>query len=182
MSIYADPSDAALWLDGDAFRAPAGTALPTDIFASALAGWEAFGGIKAGFVVDRPREVTKLTVWNKPGTYRTRKGDEEGVIKMRPVDMSKATALTLLTGGSIVAGAGGYEWVEGDEEVFALIVRVKDGVKEKAYYMQKAELGNRPSETLNDEDLAGWDMEISALVPDDGSRFIRPFTKTNPLA
>lgn len=182
MSNYADPSKSLLWRDGDAFRAPAGTALPADIFATTLVGWEAFGGIKAGFVVERPREVKKLTVWNKDGTYRTSKGDEEGIIKMRPVDMSKATALTLLTGGSIVAGAGGYELVEGDEEQFAYIARVIDGTKQKAYFMKKAELGNRPVETLNDEDLAGWDMEINALVPDDGSRFIRPFVKDNPLA
>lgn len=182
MSTYADPSKAALWLDGDAFRAPAGTAIPADIFASSLSGWEAFGGIKAGFSVERTRDVTKLTVWNKQGTYRTSKGDEEAVIKMRPVDLSKATALTLLTGGSIVAGNGGYEWVEGDEENFALIVRVVDGTKKKAYYLKKAELGNRPTDTLNDDDLAGWDFEITALIPDDGSRPIRPFTESNPLA
>lgn len=182
MSTYADPSKAALWLDGDAFRAPAGTALPADIFAASLSGWEAFGGIKAGFTVERTVETTKLTVWNKTGTYRQRKGDEESTIKMRPVDLSKATALTLLTGGSMVAGAGGFEWVEGAEEQFALIIRVVDGTKKKAYFLKKAELVNRPGDVLNDDDLAGWDLEITALIPDDSSAPIRPFTLTNPLA
>lgn len=181
MSTYADPSKAALWLDGDAFRAPAGTELPADIFAASLTGWEAFGGIKAGFTVTRTRETTKLTVWNKTGTYRQRKGDEESTITMRPVDMSKATALTLLTGGSIAAAGGGFEWTEGDEEQFALIVRVVDGTKKKAYFLKKAELVNRPNDVLNDDDLAGWDLEITALIPDDGSASIRPFTESNPL-
>lgn len=182
MSNYADPSKARVWLDGDAFRAPAGTALPADIFAATLTGWDPFGGIQAGFEVERAQELTKLSIWNKSGTYRQVKGDEEGTIRMRPVDQSKATALTLLTGGSIVAGAGGYEWVEGDSENFALIIRVVDGNTKKAYFMKKAELGNRPTETLNDEQLAGWDMEITPLVPDDGSKPIRPFTTENPLA
>lgn len=182
MSNFADPSKAAVWLDGDAFRAPANTALPADIWASTLTGWDAFGGIQAGFNVERTQEVTKLKIWNKTGIYRTRKGDEEGTIKMRPVDLSKAVALTLLTGGSIVAGGGGFEWVEGESENFALIVRVVDGTTKKAYVLRKAELTNKPPDVLNDENLYGWDMEITPLIPDDGSPAIRPFTGTNPLA
>jgi hypothetical protein len=182
MSNFADPSKAALWLDGDAFRAPSGTAVPADIFASSLTGWEAFGGIQAGFVIQRPRETEKLTIWNADGTYRQKKGQEEPVIQMRPVDLSKAVALTLLTGGSISAANGGYEWLEGDEEQFALIVRVVDGTKKKAYYAEKGELNNRPEETLNDEQLAGWDMEIAPLVPDGGGKPLRIFTESNPLA
>ncbi|GAA3877796.1 hypothetical protein GCM10022243_48140 [Saccharothrix violaceirubra] len=182
MSTYADPSKAVVWLDGDAFRAPAGTALPADIFAASLSGWEAFGGIKAGFTVQRTQEITKFTIFNANGTYLSVKGDEDGTIKMRPVDMSKATALTLLTGGSIVAAAGGYEWVKGDDEKFAYICRVSAGTRRKAYFLKKSELANIPDDVLNDEDLAGWDMEISPLIPDDGSRFIRVFTESNPLA
>lgn len=182
MSDYADPSKARLWLDGDAFRAPAGTALPADIFASTLTGWEAFGGIQAGFEVERTQDTENLKVWNKDGVYRKRKGDEEGTIRMRPVDMSKATALTLLVGGSISAGAGGYEWIDGADENFALILRVVDGTEKKAYFMKKATLNNKPTETLNDEQLEGWDMEIAPLAPDDGTRSLRKFTSSNPLA
>lgn len=182
MSNFADPSKAFLWLDGDAFRASAGTSLPADIFASSLSGWDAFGGIQAGFTIERPRETEKLSIWNAKGTYRTKKGQEEPKIAMRPTDLSKATALTLLTGGSITAAAGGYQWNEGDEEFFALIVRVLDGVKKKAYFIEKGELSNRPSETLNDEQLMGWDMEIAPLIPDGGGKPIIPFTDNNPLA
>lgn len=182
MSNFADPSKAVVWLDGDAFRAPANTALPADVFASTLSGWDAFGGIQAGFNVTRTREIERFTIFNKVGTYASRKGDEEATIALRPVDLSKAVALTLLTGGSVTAVAGGYEWVEGEDEKFALIVRVTAGTKKKAYVMRKAELANRPPDVLNDEALYGWDMEISPLIPDDGSPFIRPFTDNNPLA
>jgi hypothetical protein len=182
MSDFADPSKANVWLDGDAFRAPAGTEIPADIFADSLAGWEAFGGIKAGFVLEQPRENTRLTVWNKKGTYRNRKGQEEPIFRMRPVDMSKATALTLLVGGSITAANGGFKWERGDEEEFAFIIRVEDGEDMKAYYCEKSELLNTPPENLNDEDIAGWDMEISPLVPDSGGKPVIPFTTSNPLA
>ncbi|HYD01495.1 MAG TPA: hypothetical protein VEB22_09740 [Phycisphaerales bacterium] len=182
MSNFADPSKAVVWLDGDAFRAPANTALPADVFAATLTGWDAFGGIQAGFTVERTQEIERFTIFNKTGTYASRKGDEEATITMRPVDLSKAVALTLLTGGSITAVAGGYEWVEGASENFALIVRVTAGTKKKAYVMRKAELANRPTDVLNDEQLYGWDMQISPLIPDDGSPFIRVITDNNPLA
>lgn len=181
MSTYADSSKSRLWLDGDAFRAPAETALPADIFATTLTGWEAFGGIQAGFEVERTQNVNRLTIWNKSGTYRQTKDDEEATIRMRPVDMSKATALTLITGGSITSGGGGFEWIEGDTETFALILRVLDGSQKMGYYIRKAELGTRPTETLNDEQLMGWDMDIVPLVPADGSKPLRRFTTSNPL-
>lgn len=183
MSTYADPSKAMLWLDGDAFRAPAGTAVPADIFAATLVGWEAFGGIQAGYVVERPRETTELEIWNADDVYRLKKDSEKPVITLRPVDLSKATALTLLTGGSIVAANGGFRWDEGDEENFALIVRALDGTATKhAHYVEKGTLLNRPSGTYNDEQLMGWDLEIKTLAPDSGGKSIVPFSLTNPLA
>jgi hypothetical protein len=185
MSDYASPADARLWLDGDAFRAPAGTELPDDIFASALEGWDAFGGIKAGFSREPSQDNTPLPVWNKRGTYRLKKGDKVETIKFRPVDYSKASALTLLTGGSIAetsVGSNVFEWIEGDEEFFALIIRVVDGTEWKAYFLKKSELANKPTETMDGEDIEGWDLEIQDLVPDDGSKSIRKFTSSNPLA
>ncbi|UKD55156.1 hypothetical protein L3Q65_46140 [Amycolatopsis sp. FU40] len=185
MSDYASPSKTRLWLDGDAFRAPAGTALPADIFASALAGWDAFGGIKAGFSRETSQDNTNLTIWNKKGTYRQKKGEKTETIKLRPVDVSKATALTLLQGGSIAetsTGSGIWEWIEGTDENFAFICRVQDGSEWKAFYLKKSTLANKPPETMDGEDLEGWDIEIIDLVPDDGSLSIRKFTSSNPLA
>jgi hypothetical protein len=183
MSNFADPSKSRLWLDGDAFRAAAGTAIPADIFAASLSGWDAFGGIQAGFTIERPRNVEKLTIWNAEGTYRQKKDQEEPSIQLRPVDLSKATALTLLTGGSLVSANGGLRWDEGDEEFFAMIVRVVDGTSKAAYYMEKSELANRPTEVLNDEQLMGWDMEVSPLIPDGGGKPLIRFTDPsyNPL-
>jgi hypothetical protein len=185
MSDFASPAKARLWLDGDAFRAPANTALPADIFASALAGWEPFGGIKAGFSKETAQDNTPLTVWNKRGTYRQKKGDRSETIKFRPVDVSKATALTLLSGGSIVetsSGSGIWEWVKGNEENFGLIIRVLDGTEKKAYFLKKSELATEPPHTMDGEDIEGWDLEVIDLIPDDGSDSVRMFTTSNPLA
>lgn len=182
MSDFANPAKSRLWLDGDAFRAPENTALPADIFAATLTGWEAYGGIKAGFEVEETQENERLTVWNKDGTYRLKKGDVEAQIRFRPVDESKATALTRLRGGSISAAAGGFEWARGDEEQFAVIIRVQDGAEWAAYYAKKAEIDTIPTDTLNDDDIAGHDLVLVPLIPDDGSDQLRYFTKTNPLA
>lgn len=181
MSNFANPAKSRLWMDGDAFRAPENTAVPADIFATSLSGWDAFGGIKAGFTVTETQQVDKLTIWNKKGTYRLKKGTVEGSIKFRVVDESKATALTRLRGGSVTSSNGGYEWVIGDEEQFAVIVRVVDGSEMTAYYAKKSELNALPEDALDDSDVAGWDLELIPLIPDDGSDELRMWTKTNPV-
>ncbi|MCA1185706.1 hypothetical protein LCD36_04470 [Saccharopolyspora sp. 6T] len=187
MSNKIDSSKARLWLDGDAFRAPKETPLPEDIFADELTGWDAFGGIKAGFQIETEREVEDLDVWNNTtgAAYRKRKNPAQPSIALRPVDNSKATALTLLSGGTITETAedsGIFEWIEGDEPEFGLILRVYDGDERKGYFIKRGELNNIPTEAMNGEDLEGWDLEVGPLAPADGSKAIRKFTTYNPLA
>jgi hypothetical protein len=183
MSNFADPSKTFLPLDGDAFRAPENTALPADIFAATLTGWDAYGAIKAGFVAETTQENTKIKVFNKQGTYRLKLGQEETQLRFRPVDAkNKAVALTNLRGGSVSAAAGGFEHIRGTEEEFALIIRVQDGNEWIAYYAKRAALESVPGETLDGEDIVGYDYILNPLVPDDGSVACRKFTKTNWIA
>lgn len=187
MSTFADPSKARLWLDGDAFRAPVGTVMPDDIFADDLTGWDAFGGIKAGFALTTDQDVTDVPVWNnKSGApYKKIKQPPVPTIALRPVDYSKATVLTLLRGGSVAeteVDSGIWELIEGDDEKFALILRVYDGTHKKGYYINTAELSNKPEENMGaDDDVEGFDLEIGPLAPSDGTKAIRKFLTENPL-
>jgi hypothetical protein len=185
MSTYVDAADTRLWLDGDAFRAPAGTALPVDPFASSLAGWAAFGLIKAGFTVTTAQNITNLDGWNNTSgaPVRVKKEPPQPTIKMRPEQYSVATVLTLLRGGSITNVTGSiYEMVSGTDENFALLLRVIDGTDKKAYYVAKGTLNTIPEEVMDGQDLEGWDLEITPLLPDDGSKALRKFLNSNPLA
>lgn len=185
MSTYANPDKAHVWLDGDAFRAPAGTALPADIFATSLSGWSAFGGIKAGFTITSDRDVTDIDIWNNESgaPYKRIKQSPAVTVAMRAVDYSPATVLTLLRGGSISSAAGGFEMVTGDDENFAFIMRVVDGSDKKAYFVAKAELLTIPEENMGaDDDVEGFDFEIGPLAPADGTPAVRRFLTSNPLA
>jgi hypothetical protein len=184
MSNYANSDLARVWEDGDAFRAPTGTAIPTNIFAASLAGWDAFGGIRAGFSVKKDQTIDDLDIWNnKSGApYKRKKQPIKPTIALEPVDLSKATALTILRGGSIVAASGGYEYIEGDEEDFALIIRVYDGAEMDAYYVEKGELTSIPEEKLDGQDIAGWPLEIGPLAAPSGGKSIRKFSTRNALA
>jgi hypothetical protein len=184
MSSYANSDLARVWEDGDAFRAPTGTAVPADIFAPSLAGWEAFGGIRAGFTVTKDQTIDELDIWNnKSGAaYKRKKQPVKPTIALEPVDESKATVLTILRGGSIVAANGGYEHIEGADEDFALIVRVYDGDDKKAYYVEKGELGTIPEDKMDGADISGYPLEIAPLAPPSGGKAVRKFTTTNPLA
>ena len=185
MSNFADSNKARIWLDGDAFRAPALTSLPADIFASSLSGWSAFGGIKAGFTVTTSQDTTDVQIWNNESgaPYKRIKQPPSVSIALRPVDYSVATVLTLLRGGSMSAAAGGFEMVDGEDENFAFIMRVVDGTQKKAYYVAKCELANIPEESMGaDDDVEGWDLTLGPLDPGNGSKAVRRFLSSNPLA
>lgn len=188
MSDFANPDKARLWLDGDAWRAPAGTVLPADIFADTLeTAWVPFGGIKAGFTLTVSQDTTDVDVWNnKSGApYKRIKQPPSPSIALRPVDYSKATVLTLLRGGSVAETAvdsGMFELIEGDAEQFAIVLRVVDGTHQKAYYIAKSELTNVPEETMGaDDDVEGFDLEIGPLAPTGGGKAVRKFLTENPI-
>lgn len=188
MSTFADPTKSRLWLDGDAFRAPASTALPTNIFAPTLAtAWVAFGGIKAGFQLQTAQDVNEVDVWNnKSGApYKRIKQPPKPSITLRPVDYSKATVLTLLRGGSVAETAtssGMWEMLPADTENFAFIMRVVDGTHQKAYYVPVCELTNIPDETMGaNDDVEGFDIELGPLAPSGGGLAVRKFLTENPL-
>lgn len=188
MSSNTDASKSRLWVDGDAFRSPAGTAFPTvDLFtADTFTGWDAYGAIKAGFEVTKDQENTNLTVWNGRGAYRKKRGEKITNVALRPVDESKATLMTLLRGGSVAeteTGSGVFEYIASDDEEFALLLICRDpGFGSKAYYLERATLDNDPNEVINDDDLNGYDLVVTALEPDGGGKAIRTFADVNPLA
>jgi hypothetical protein len=161
--------------------------VPADPFATSIAGMDAFGGIKAGFTITPNQDVTDLDIWNNESgaAYYTSKKPPSYGVKFRPVDYSKATALTLLRGGSIAetgVGSGIYRWTEGDDEEFSFLLRVVNGAKKKAYYIARCTLATIPEEVMNDEDLEGWDLELKPLAPSGGVKAIQKFTTENPLA
>ncbi|GAC59343.1 hypothetical protein [Gordonia sihwensis] len=190
MSTTPDNSKAYVWQDGDAYRAPAGTALPEDPWAHPLVTgtspgvtWDAFGGIQAGFNLEPNQDIKKHTIFNKrDSTYALSRGPREDTTKFRAVDYSKAAVLTSLLGGEIVQVGTSevYKWVGGNAEEFALIWTLADpsnaSTDRVGFYTEKATLSSPPPRTFAGEDLDGWEFEILALSP------LVPISNWNPLA
>ena len=181
MSDHAAPEKAYVWLDGDGYRASAGTGIPTDPFAvnpvTGGVNWDAYGGIEAGFEVTPTRDVTPKRVWNRRlAPYKVIKSPTEERVKLRPVDYSVATVLTALQGGSIsVVSPGVHRWNPGDDEEFALLLVLRDEEASQAFYSSRVTLTTPPPRTFGGEDLDGFELELLALEP------IVPLTSFNPL-
>ncbi|MEU9515921.1 hypothetical protein [Micromonospora sp. NPDC048169] len=181
MSDHAAPEKAYVWLDGDGYRAPAGTGIPTDPFAiNPVTGgvtWDAYGGIEAGFEVTPTRDVTPKRVWNRRlAPYKVIKSPTEERVKLRPVDYSVATVLTALQGGSIsVLSPGVHRWNPGDDEEFALLLCLRDETASQAFHSSRVTLTTPPPRTFGGEDLDGFELELLALEP------FTPLTSFNPL-
>ncbi|WHT21020.1 hypothetical protein N8J89_08115 [Crossiella sp. CA-258035] len=189
MSIYADSAEAVLWVDGDAFRGAANLTAPTDPFAAAPASLEAYGAVKAGFTITPSQDKKTFDVWNNESgaAFFEFDGQTTQTIKFRVSQMSKAAVLTELKGGSIAETAGGsgiWKWTKGSGEEFSLLLQLKssDSLKKMAYWAPRAKLAAEPELVKNDEDLDGWEFEITILAPSGGGQALTPYSNWNPLA
>ena len=192
MSTTPNSAKAYVWQDGDAFRAPEGTALPADPFTETLplqtgTGtpiiWDAFGGVQAGFELTPDQEVKKHKIFNKRlSTYAISRGPREDTTKFKAVDFGKATVLTALCGGEIVeiGSTGVFQWIGGNAENFALLWRLGDPSNASenrfGFYTSSATLASPPPRTFAGEDLDGYNLEILALEP------LTPISNYDPLA
>lgn len=193
VSTTPDNSKAYVWQDGDAFRAPAGTALPAGAFGALplISGtapnevnWDPFGGIQAGFERTPDQETTKHRIFNyREAAYAVSRGPLEQTTKFRAVDYSKASVLTVLSGGSITEtapGSGIFEWLFGDGDEFAFLCLLAEPSNASAFrmgfYTPKATLATPPPQKIDGTSLDGWDLEIVSLAP------LVPITNINPLA
>lgn len=186
MSTYANPDKATVYLDGDAFRAPAGTGLPTDVFAGSLVTgtapgvtWDAYGGVEKGLDIAPEQDVKKHYVFNKrDSAYAVTTGPRSDTFKFRAVDRSKATFLTFLAGGTVTevgSGSGVYEYERGEGEEFAFVWRATDVTAKTGFYCPRVRLATPPPRSFTGEQLDGWEFELLALAK------VREFGSANPL-
>lgn len=164
----ADPSKAYLWLTGDAYRAPADTALPTDdLLKEKIAGWDAFGGIEAGFEQTSEQSVTEKQVFNyRKAPYKIARDPLKEGIKFRAVDNTKATLLTRAQGGKIVKKGEHYAIEKGIGEEFALFIRVEDGNDAAFFYCPRVTLKAPATRAAIDgQNIDGWEFDFSFLSP-----------------
>lgn len=164
----ADPSKAYLWLTGDAYRAPADTKLPEgDLLAEAIKGWDAYGGIEAGFEQTSEQSVTEKQVFNyRKAPYKIARDPLKEGIKFRAVDNTKATLLTRAQGGKIIKQGKHYAIEKGVGEEFAIFIRVEDGTDAAFFYSPRVTLKAPATRAAIDgQNIDGWEFDVSFLSP-----------------
>ncbi|QCQ91731.1 hypothetical protein [Rhodococcus sp. SGAir0479] len=187
MSNHANPQNAYAWMDGDAFRAPAGTKIPSNAFkltgtelplTAAITGppaipavtWPAFGGVEAGIQKSPSQNLTKLHAANyRDAPYKILRDPREEVLKFKAYDYSRASVQTALQGGSITessAGSGIYVWDVADDEEFAFLWISKQRSDGIGYYCERMTLGTPVASAIADgKSIDAFDFELHALAP-----------------
>lgn len=164
----ANPSNAYLWLTGDAYRAPVDTDLPQgDLRKAEIKGWDAYGGIEAGFEQTAEQSVTEKQVFNyRKAPYKIARDPLKEGIKFRAVDNTKATLLTRAQGGKIIKQGDHYAVEKGIGEEFALLIRVEDGTDAAFFYSPRVTLKAPATRAAIDgQNIDGWEFDVSFLAP-----------------
>lgn len=194
MSQYVDPDLSFVALDGDAFRAVEGTAIPA---AAAVLDDLAdppflpFGGVEAGLSLATEVDAEQKRIWNAPrgSVYRTIVRSEVKSITFRAVEHSEATVKTIHRGGGAAetsVGSGVFKWTDnpsGNGEIFMFVFDVRDGDKHLRYFFPRVELtnGQPPTEVYDGETLVGWDIALTVLTNPGGETFEK-YSNFDPTA
>jgi hypothetical protein len=193
----ANAAEAVLWVDGDVWRGPGGAVVPAAPFATSAVqtgdatpvAMSAFGAVKAGFNIVPTQDVKTYDVWNNEsgGPFFEHEGPTITRIRFRCSQYSKAAILTKLRGGSIsetAPSSGVWKWNKASNgEEFSLLLQMRGpNNKKMAYWIERGKLSKEPEEVKNDDDLDGWEFEITCLSPTVETQAIVPLTNWNPLA
>lgn len=167
MSQYANPENAYIWLDGDAFRGAAGAEMPDDPFADTIADFAAYGGIEAGIESTTEQSVTKKHVWNyRKAAYKVARDPIDEGVKFRATDNSEATALTRAQGGKVIKKGDHYILEKGIGEEFSILLRLNDGTDKTAFFCSRATLsGPATRAAMDGQALDGWEFDVTFLEP-----------------
>lgn len=167
MSNYANPEKAYVWLDGDAFRGPAGADMPSDLFAESLEGFLPYGGVEAGFELTSEQAVNKLQVFNyRKAAYKVARDPLTEGCKFRAVDNSEATVRTRAQGGKIKKIGDHYAVEKGIGEEFSLLIRLDDGEDQMAIWCERCTLsGPATRAAIDGKSLDGYEFSVEFLVP-----------------
>lgn len=165
MSKFADSSKAHVWLDGDAFRAPAGTELPADPWADDLTGWDAYGGIEVGFEATAEQNIDRKKIFNKrDAAYKIIRDALDQGVKFRAVDNTKATLLTRAQGGKVTKVGQNHILEVGKGEEFAIFIRLDDGAAKTGFYCPRATLAAPATRAAIDgQNIDGFDFDVAYL-------------------
>lgn len=167
MSKFANPEKAYAWIDGDAFRYPAGAKMPEDVYAETPQGGLPFGGVEAGFEITSEQSVTKKKVFNyRQAAYKVLRDALDQGMKFRAVDNSEATLLTRLQGGKVTKVGANHVVEIGNGEEFALLVRLNDGEDKTAFWCERVTLsGPATRAAIDGQSIDGWEFNITYLSP-----------------
>lgn len=167
MSDFANPEKAYAWLDGDAFRFPAGSEMPEDVYADKFDDGLPYGGIEAGFELTTEQSVTKKKVFNyRKSAYKVLRDALDQGMKFRAVDNSEATLKTRLQGGTITKVGQNHVVEIGVGEEFALLVRLDDGEDKTAFWCERVTLsGPATRAAIDGQSIDGWEFNITYLSP-----------------
>lgn len=183
MSKNAKPQTAYLWLDCDAYRAPAGTARPNltgmenENFLPE--GFDAYGGMETGFAITSEGAATPMQVMNyRQAPYKVSRAPRVDTITFKNVDNSKAYLDTMSQGGEFVEHQDGtVELHVGLAEEFAILLVTREGDDAGAYWSPRVTLSTPPTEgAVDGNTLAGSEFSIIPLEP------LRKIWSTRPEA
>lgn len=163
---------------GAIWKAPLGTALPTDSIAAWGAGWVNLGYQKSGFTVTPSLKTTPVMGWQSTQILRLIATELTRKYGFEPLQ-SNIQTLAMAWGGTIVPGtAGAYTMTVpnvASVSEFMLGIDWSDGTTSQRIVIQRCALLTLPAIKGDRTAETSYPFEVQELVPGDGSNSVLIF-------
>lgn len=161
---------------GAVWYGPAGTTLPTDSTSALNAAFVNIGYLDDGFELAQDWKTKEVTGWQNLDVLRLIPTQLSRSVKFQGIESNKTSVQLAFGGATVVPGTGSAYSLTLPTPVatadFILVLDWNDGTVTQRIIIKRAQFKTLPSVKFSRKDNIGYNFEVQALVPADGSAAI----------
>lgn len=161
---------------GAIWYAPAATALPTDSTTALASGYVNIGYMEDGFQLTQDLKTKEVTGWQNLAILRLIPTMLSRSVKFTGIETNKMSVGMAWGGATVTVGTGSVYSLTIPSAIaaqeFVLVLDWNDGSVSQRIVIKRATFKSLPTIKFGRQDRIGYDFEIQALTPADGTEAI----------
>jgi hypothetical protein len=158
---------------GAIWYGPAGTTLPTDSTTALASGFVNIGYMEDGFTLSQDLKTKEVTGWQNLAILRLIPTMLSRSVKFTGIETNKTSVGLAWGGATVTVGTGSVYSLtipsaQASQE-FIIVLDWNDGSTSQRIVVKRATFKSLPTIKYGRQDRIGYDFEIQALTPSDGT-------------
>lgn len=163
--------------NGNIWKAPVGSALPTDSTSAIDAAFKNIGFATDGFELQQELSIKEIEAWQSLESVRLIPTKKTRKVTFEAIETNTTTLALAYGGATVTAGSNGAYTLDlpsgFQTEEFSLVLDWNDGATNQRVVIPRATLASLPKITAGRQDAIKYGFEVQALTPSDNSDSVK---------